>query len=375
MASRTQTPRKPCFVETGVCNLIRYEPKGTYYARVRAGASLQRKSLGTTVLSVAKLRLRDFETNIRASAGAEQSALLGKLTFGEAAEIFTTRFNGDPSLKPRSKDYYQQRLVALFKSWPKLKTKDLRSISKSECAQWAAAFGPVGSASAFNNTISVLKRCLDIGIEHGVRFDNPAAGLKRTRTMSKRLTLPEPPQFTEFVQTMRTAGGRASQDCADLVLFLAYGGFRISEAAGILWSDCDFKRNQIKVRGDLETGTKNWSVRLVPMIPEMVTLLNRLRAESPDWKSGDRVMQIRECEKSMTRAAEVVGMRRITHHDLRHLFATRCIESGVDIPTVARWLGHKDGGALAMKAYGHLRDKHSAQMAERVSFGTVVPIP
>jgi len=35
---------------------------------------------------------------------------------------------------------------------------------------------------------------------------------------------------------------------------------------------------------------------------------------------------------------------------LRHLFATRCIESGVDIPTVSRWLGHKDGGALAMKS-------------------------
>jgi integrase len=44
-----------------------------------------------------------------------------------------------------------------------------------------------------------------------------------------------------------------------------------------------------------------------------------------------------------------VGTDRITHHDLRHLFATRCIESGVDIPTVFRWLGHKDGGALAMK--------------------------
>ena len=28
---------------------------------------------------------------------------------------------------------------------------------------------------------------------------------------------------------------------------------------------------------------------------------------------------------------------------------------GVDIPTVSRWLGHKDGGALAMKVYGHLR--------------------
>jgi hypothetical protein len=26
-------------------------------------------------------------------------------------------------------------------------------------------------------------------------------------------------------------------------------------------------------------------------------------------------------------------------------------ESGADIPTVSRWLGHKDGGPLAMKVY------------------------
>ena len=71
----------------------------------------------------------------------------------------------------------------------------------------------------------------------------------------------------------------------------------------------------------------------------------------------------------MTHAAEKIGMKRITHHDLRHLFATICIESGVDIPTVSRWLGHKDGGALCMKTYGHLRQDHSFAQARRVSFG------
>ena len=71
-------------------------------------------------------------------------------------------------------------------------------------------------------------------------------------------------------------------------------------------------------------------------------------------------MKVKECMQAMRRAAKVVGMEQITHHDLRHLFATRCIESGVDIPTVSRWLGRKDGGALAMKVYGHLRDNHSS---------------
>jgi integrase len=58
----------------------------------------------------------------------------------------------------------------------------------------------------------------------------------------------------------------------------------------------------------------------------------------------------------------------MTRHDLRHLFATRCIESGVDIPTVSRWLGHRDGGNLAMKTYGHLRQEHSQAMAKLVTF-------
>jgi integrase len=67
-------------------------------------------------------------------------------------------------------------------------------------------------------------------------------------------------------------------------------------------------------------------------------------------------------------ACKATGITRFTHHDLRHLFATRCIESAVDIPTVSRWLGHKDGGALAMKVYGHLQDSHSVNMAQKVTF-------
>ena len=65
---------------------------------------------------------------------------------------------------------------------------------------------------------------------------------------------------------------------------------------------------------------------------------------------------------------KAVGMTRITHHDLRHLFATRCIEFGVDTPTVSHWLGHRDGGALATRTHGHLRDQHSTEMAQRVTF-------
>ena len=135
------------------------------------------------------------------------------------------------------------------------------------------------------------------------------------------------------------------------------------------WRDVDFNKSEITIRGDAITGTKNSEVRRVPMIPELRSLLQRLRHERPEETNDTPILLVREAQKSMDRAAAKVGMRRITHHDLRHLFATICIESGVDIPTVSRWLGHKDGGALCMKTYGHLRQDHSLAQAQRVSFG------
>ena len=63
----------------------------------------------------------------------------------------------------------------------------------------------------------------------------------------------------------------------------------------------------------------------------------------------------------------MAGVRHLTHHDMRRLFATRCIESGVDVPTAARWMGHSDGGALLAKTYFHLLDGHSREMARMVS--------
>ena len=151
--------------------------------------------------------------------------------------------------------------------------------------------------------------------------------------------------------------------------FLAYSGVRIGEAKFVTWADVNFDRRQLHVKGDPETATKNGETRFVPMIPELEQMLIELRAQRPNEPATATVMRVFECQNSMTHAASKIGMKRITHHDLRHLFATICIESGVDIPTVSRWLGHKDGGALCMKTYGHLRQDHSFAQAQRVSFG------
>jgi integrase len=118
---------------------------------------------------------------------------------------------------------------------------------------------------------------------------------------------------------------------------------------------------------------KNGASRHIPLLEPMKDLLRRIK-EKERWfrserrRDGGYILSVAECEEALTNACSKANAHRITHHDLRHLFATRCIESGVDIPTVSRWLGHKDGGALAMRTYGHLRDEHSQAMAAKVSF-------
>jgi integrase len=99
----------------------------------------------------------------------------------------------------------------------------------------------------------------------------------------------------------------------------------------------------------------------------MRALLERLRAERKP-KPEEFVSQIDSAKKCLGTACRRLSYPQFTHHDFRHFFATTCIESGVDIPTVSRWLGHKDGGALAMRVYGHLRQEHSFSAAKKVSF-------
>jgi integrase len=350
-------------------NLLRYRPSGKYFMRCRVAGRLHKKSLKTTVLSVAKMRLPDEIKKLRGQAESQTAVAIGKMTVVNAVDVYKQQLKHRADIKPRTKAYLTEVLCSLLNSWPGVVDSDVRGVSERDCRMWAASFSRKYSATRFNAALSILRNIFEIAIEGGARFGNPATRVKRARVKTKKLNLPSRKQFFEFVETISTGGSRDSKNCADLVRFLAFSGVRIGEAAHITWRDVDFRGGKLHVSGDPETGTKNSEIRVLPMIPELKELLQDLRGSRMSDRVDAPAMKVRECQKSMDRAAKIVGMERITHHDLRHLFATICIESGVDVPTVSRWLGHKDGGALAMKVYGHLRDEHSAAQAQRVRFG------
>lgn len=379
MKTNSSENTDPRWQKTPVANLVRHVQSGNYYARLRVRGKLIWKSLKTDRISVAKLRLGDFHKEERKRADAHKAVARGKMTFGAAMQTYRERLQGDHSLKERSKTFREERITALLKSWPDLEQTDVSQISKTDCLAWAARFGKDASPSAFNNTVGTLRLILDIAVEAGARYDNPAAHIKRKKIRQKDLQLPSQDEFLKLVATIRQADGGYGRKCGDMVEFLAYSGCRKGEATRVEGQHCDFEKCKITILGDPVTGTKNWEIRRIPMIPDMRRLLERIKSErGAAGFLNNPILQVKECQGAINTACQKLGIARFTHHDLRHLFATRAIESEVDIPTVSRWLGHKDGGALAMKTYGHLRDEHSANMAQKVSFAeplNVVPLP
>jgi len=358
-----RTTRKP--------NLLRHK-SGSYYARAFAGGKEVWKSLKTSHYSVAEAKLAEFLKEHRERVNNGNGEVSAKMLFGDALKIHQQNLADDVTIKPATRHYWNQIFVALLKSWPGLADREVRRITKTDCKEWARAFRKVASPTRYNNTLSALRHIFEVAKDAVVIYSSPAEILLRVPVRAKQVTLPSSDQFLQIVNAVEHAGAWCSRDCADFLRGLAFTGCRKGEAAEIAWRDIDFAAGEIVVRGDAETATKNWTVRRVPLIPEARELFRQMRAERADESLDAKVFAVREAQKALDRACKKVGADRVTHHDLRHLFATRCIESGVDIPTVSRWLGHKDGGALAMKTYGHLRREHSIAQAQRVTFASVV---
>jgi integrase len=360
-----QKTRKP--------NLLRHK-SGRYYARAFAGGKEVWKSLKTSHYSVAEAKLTEFLKEHRERAGKGNGEVSAKMAFGEALKIHQQNQADEVEanhIKPSTLHYWNQIFVALLKSWPGLEDREIRRITKTDCKEWARTFRKVASPTRYNNTAAGLRHVFEVAKDAGIVYGDPAEKLDRVPVRAKQLTLPSGDQFLQLVDVVEHAGAWCSRDCADFVRGLAFTGCRKAEAGQITWRDVDFDAGEIVVRGDPETATKNWTVRRVPLIPDARALFERMRSERAGESLDAKVFRVSECKKALDRACKKVGTDRITHHDLRHLFATRCIESGVDIPTVSRWLGHKDGGALAMKTYGHLRREHSIAQAQRVTFTPV----
>lgn len=125
-------------------------------------------------------------------------------------------------------------------------------------------------------------------------------------------------------------------------LFCLYTGCRRSEALSVKWEDVDFNKKIIHIRGT-KTATSD---RIIPLFPDCEKLLQ------PVQRKDDKVFH--HYPNRVTRDFKKYCPAHKLH-DLRHTFATRCLECGINIKVVQKWLGHTRLDTTA-SIYTHVQD-------------------
>src|SRR5262249_2931216 len=196
--------RKPTkrWERTRLQNLVRHK-SGTYYARAFAGGKEVGKSLKTSHFSVAEARLAEFLKEHRARRSESNGEVSAKMTFSEAAKIHLRNLDDNPSIKPSTRAYWKECLTALQKSWRKLNETEVRKIARTDCKVWASAYCKTVSATRYNNTIAVLRHVLNVAVEAGLIYSNPAATLRRAAVRGKQISLPTIDKFNALISEMR----------------------------------------------------------------------------------------------------------------------------------------------------------------------------
>ena len=350
---------QPSFVKVGEC-LYRYSNGGTYYGLVKRNGKQIRRSLKTNDRALADRRLADFRA--KASRLSNPTKDRGT-TFAELAkDWFDKKQTGMKTSSARGLEVCIRQLNKHFG------ISQVRKITAADCHEWEKKRGDGLSASSFNHDLTALRGVLDYAVEVGLLVENPATTAVAWRKLPKgKITIPTKDQLKKLVETIRGAGPLAEQG-ADLVELLACSGMRLSEATGMSWGDVDFDGGRFVVTGGSK-GTKNHEARSVPLFPSLRGLLERLKADlSKEPHLNQRVISIGTAKKAIGNACKRAGLPPFHHHLLRHFFVSQAIEAGVDFKTIAAWVGHKDGGMLVAKTYGHLTDTHSVAMAQKMTF-------
>jgi integrase len=362
-----ETMKNRTWSKTKVQGLLRHRG-GTYYARLYVAGKEKWLSLDTTVLEIAKAKFTDEKAALAEARKTGWEPKAGMITMQAAIDAYRLGLELRVGIKESTRAFYGWQLDAIVKSWPELPNLDVRHVTETQCKEWAKKFSSEYSTSYYNSAILVFANVFQAAITAGAIYRNPAHGLEHRTVTQKSLVLPSRDEFHQIVEVIRGGKHRTAQHAADLIEFLAYTGCRISESRRVHWGDCDLVAEKLTVKGDPDTATKNWKIRTIPFIAEAKLLLERIRGQRTEISPQRPVFLVGDVRGAFAKVAKALDMTKYSHHDLRHLFATTCIEAGVDIVTVSRWLGHSDGGALAMRTYGHLRDEHSTRSAKLVSF-------
>lgn len=392
-------------------NLRVYTPTGVYHLFAKVNGKLIRKSLQTTDETDA---VRQRDTELAKAKSATQSGVAvasGRINFGALADEYIDLLkngggvnfkNPRRTLSFRGRQYQAESLKALKVSWPELWETDAAKVKTPAIVTWAERLRSRFSATRFNGIISAFKHILNIAILRGIRTDNPLAGknpigrpwVERAAIKKSKIEIPSDAELKSLIDALRNSGSGYSKHTSDFTLFLAHTALRIHETWYIQKRHVEWLDKPLNgLHGWLHIKkTKNGAERTIPIFVEIAAIVknwfvtpNVVTRRLEVLRDGKVVLEpvkadfltpIRSEYAAVANASEKLGLPHLSHHDFRHYCVSKWLTKGFSVGTIAKWLGHQDGGALLLRTYAHIiRSLELADIARVNGSTNVVPLP
>lgn len=208
------------------------------------------------------------------------------------------------------------------------------------------------SGSTVNRELALLKRIFNLAIDWDLYLgSNPLRKVKFFQEVNTGFRVLSQEEQSRLVET-------ATPVIQDIVLYALNTGSRIGEIFSLRWQNVDLERNLITV-----FSSKTQKTQLIPINGEVRRILEywALGRKSEfvfyNHATGKPLVDL---GAGLDLACKKAGITGVTWHTLRHTFASRLLERGVDIMTVKELLGHSTVTVTMRYTHSNLASKVAA---------------
>lgn len=224
------------------------------------------------------------------------------------------------------------------------------------------------SGLAYNTVKSVyrlLTAAMRCAFEEGLIQKNPCRRIKIQRV--------EQEEQRVLTRNEQELVKKSSSDMHEMPTLLSlYTGMRLGEVCALRWSDIDWEKKTITVKRTVQRVAQNRngkktllmvgtpkslrSCRVIPVpdfvLKQLKTLLKSKADSGFIFGSSAVAAEPRTIQRRFKRFMDKLGIAGVHFHTLRHSFATRLLELGVDVKTVSVLLGHSSA-KTTLDYYAH----------------------
>ncbi len=309
-----------------------------YYIRFKRGDRWVDKSLGTTSAREARALLEQY-------VDAEPA---GALSWDALIDHYLQWAEGH-----RAAQTIESRVRALRRMAATSGARTPSCTTLAHIEAYKGAYRLTVSNRSVNESLTALKSVFNRAIKQGIlRGPNPFAGAER---------LPEHKKAVKWLTDAECVRGlTAAADLGtDQLFFWALGifaGFRKGEAVAARWDWFDFEARIVQVQSGPGFEVKDREDRAVPLSADLEAVIRAYAQPSGYLIAPHKLpgkyryrFDVRKGFAAVCKAAELD----IHPHTLRHTFASRLAQSGVDLFKIGRWMGHSHTSVTEL--YGHLK--------------------